>query len=85
MYKGKKTLFYNGENIGWDDDSRKFRIYNKEEMQSWQVIIVLPGVKVIPFYTFGACYHQNIETVIMADTVRRIEKSAFHTSTSLLV
>ena len=83
MYKGKKTYFWNGENIGWDDDSRKFRIYNKEEMQSWQVIIVLPGVEVIPFYTFGACYHQNIEAVIMADSVRRIEKSAFHTCTSL--
>ena len=56
MYKGKKTLFYNGEILfdsyiyeyGEDDEDEIFLIYNEEERKSWEVIIVLPGVDSIP-------------------------------------
>ena len=76
MHKGKKTLFYNGE-IFYEGDAEDGHplIYDWEERDSWEVVIVLPGVEVIPEWTFYYC--ENIETVIMADTVKRIEKSAF--------
>ena len=74
MYKGKKTLFYNGEKL-IEEDTGVCLIYDLEEQKSWQVIIVLPGVEVIPELTFHEC--RSIETVIMSDTVRRIEKEAF--------
>ena len=76
MYKGKKTLFYNGE-ILWEGSwlNGSPLIYNSEERKSWEVIIILPGVEVIPNETFHEC--SNIETVIMADTVKRIEEMAF--------
>ena len=38
--------------------------------------MILPGVKVIPqhaFYEYG-----NVKTVIMADTVKRVEMEAFY-------
>ena len=58
-YQGKKTLFYNGD-ILWDDGFLLGRplIYDKEERESWKVIIVLPGVELIPFHTFDCI---NIE------------------------
>ena len=72
MYKGKKTLFYNGEVlVEVRDDIANYLIYDYEERQTWEVIIVLPGVEVIPCCTFYNC--RNVKTVIMADTVRRIE------------
>ncbi|GFH50059.1 hypothetical protein CTEN210_06535 [Chaetoceros tenuissimus] len=74
MYKGKKTLFYNGEKL-YDRENEEYLIYDKEEQNSWEVIIVLPGVRVIPEWTFHSC--KKIETVIMADTVQRIRWSAF--------
>ncbi|GFH47852.1 hypothetical protein CTEN210_04328 [Chaetoceros tenuissimus] len=37
MYKGKKTLFYNGEKL-WD-------IYSPEDKRTWEVVIILPGVE----------------------------------------
>ncbi|GFH47477.1 leucine-rich repeat domain-containing protein [Chaetoceros tenuissimus] len=73
MYKDKKTLFYNGEILG--NGSREWLIYNKEERQTWQCIIVLPGVEVIPIWAFWSC--KNVKTVIMANSVRRIEHAAF--------
>ncbi|GFH50157.1 hypothetical protein CTEN210_06633 [Chaetoceros tenuissimus] len=82
MYKGKRTLFYNGEilvdlMIDEDDgrDDERYLIYDQNERQSWEVIIVLPGVEEIPSDTFFGC--ENVKTVIMADTVRRIEWRAF--------
>ncbi|GFH47152.1 hypothetical protein CTEN210_03627 [Chaetoceros tenuissimus] len=83
MYKGKKTLFYNGE-ILWEGHGEEAQtlIYDYKERDSWQVIIVLPGVEVIPDSTFSYC--RNIETVVMADTVRRIEYKAFFDCRSLL-
>ena len=81
MYKGKKTLFYNGEKL-YDFENEEFLIYNEQEQESWQVIIVLPGVEVIPESTFADCFH--IETVIMSDTVRRIEGQAFENCYSLV-
>ena len=72
MYKGKKTLFYNGE-ILWENG--KSLIYDQEKRQSWEVIIVLPGVQVIPENTFLYC--RNVKVVIMADAVRRVERGAF--------
>ncbi|GFH61682.1 hypothetical protein CTEN210_18158 [Chaetoceros tenuissimus] len=77
MYKGKKTLFYNGE-IFWE---RGFQIYDEDERNSWEVIIVLPGVEVIPEYTFSDC--RNVKTVIMADTVKRVERNVFYRNYSL--
>ena len=75
MYKGKKTLFYNGEKLWEGDWGGRPLIYNKDERDSWEVIIVLPGVEIIPEFTFFDCI--NIETVFMDVTVRRIEDGAF--------
>ncbi|GFH57181.1 hypothetical protein CTEN210_13657 [Chaetoceros tenuissimus] len=75
MYKGKKTLFYNREILWGGDEFGHPLIYDEEERDSWEVIIILPGVEIIPEFTFCDC--KNIETVIMADTVRRIEEGSF--------
>ncbi|GFH50105.1 leucine-rich repeat domain-containing protein [Chaetoceros tenuissimus] len=80
MYKSKKTLFYNGE-ILWDVENHEYRVYDEAEQHSWEVVIVLPGVEVIPGCTFEGC--GNIETVVMSDSVRRIEDSAFDDCESL--
>lgn len=64
MYKGKKTLFYNGE-ILWDEITGAPLIYDKKERKTWEVIIVLPGVKVIPKWNFLECEH--VTAVIMND------------------
>ena len=74
MYKGKKTLFYNGENL-WDKENGRRLIFSQEERLSWEVIIILPGVEVIPQFTFEGC--DNVKTVIMADTVKRVESQTF--------
>ncbi|GFH55162.1 leucine rich repeat-containing protein [Chaetoceros tenuissimus] len=77
MYKGKKTLFYNGEKL-WEEDDEDGHplVYNEEERNTWQVIIVLPGVEIIPYGNFSAC--KNIEAVIMADdSVRKVDWYAF--------
>ena len=50
MYKGKKTYFYNGEKLR--DDDYDSLIYSWEERLTWEVIIVLPGVEVIPKYIY---------------------------------
>ncbi|GFH44675.1 hypothetical protein CTEN210_01149 [Chaetoceros tenuissimus] len=81
MYKGKKTLFYNGETL-YDDENGEFLVYDEQERFSWQVIIILPGVEVIPDSTFCSCCC-NVETVIMSDTVRRVEDGAFSQCWSL--
>ncbi|GFH57207.1 hypothetical protein CTEN210_13683 [Chaetoceros tenuissimus] len=52
------------------------------ERQSWQQIIVINGVTEIPDVTF--CYCFNIRCVIFADTVIRIEISAFYLCKSLV-
>ena len=82
MYKGKKTLFYNGE-ILWDDENGEYLVYDEEEQNSWEVIIVLPGVEMIPQDTPNCC--EKLETVIMSDTVRRIEVHAFNSCKSLKI
>ena len=74
MYKGKRTLFWNGEKL-WDDDARFFIGYKWGERRSWEVVIALPGVKMIPRCTFFDC--KNVKAVIMSDTVIRIEEMAF--------
>ncbi|GFH50294.1 hypothetical protein CTEN210_06770 [Chaetoceros tenuissimus] len=73
MYKGKKTCFYNGEKL-YDRENGEYLVYSEEEQNLWEAVIVLPGVEVIPEFTFGC---NNIETVIMNDTVKRIEEMAF--------
>ena len=84
MYKDKMTLFYNGEKL-WEEEGndghQEFLIYDKRERQTWEVIIILPGVEVIPWCTFHDC--KNVETVIMSDTVKRIEYKAFSCCSSL--
>ena len=79
MYKGKKTLFYNGEILR--DAHRHPVVHNEEERYSWEAIIVLPGVEIIPAFTFYDC--RNVNKVIMSDTVRRMEESAFDACRSL--
>ena len=69
-YQGKVTVFYNGEENLWE-----------EERESWEVIIVLPGVKVIHWNIFHCC--PNVETVIMSDSVKRIDSEAFMECESL--
>ena len=80
MYKGKKTLFYNGE-ILYDTENCEKLIYDWEERKSWEVIIVLSGVEVIPQLTFGSCI--NVEAIVMSDTVRRVELRTFINCRSL--
>lgn len=74
MYRGKKTYFYNGEKL-WDDEHKVFIIYDFGERDSWEVIIVLPGVEMIPGMAFYHCI--NIKAVVMSDSVKRIEYNAF--------
>ena len=74
MYKGKNTYFYNGEKL-YDFETSQYLVHDKEERLTWEVIMVLPGVEVIPDSTFSECW--NVKTVIMSDTVRRIEGRAF--------
>ncbi|GFH50287.1 hypothetical protein CTEN210_06763 [Chaetoceros tenuissimus] len=81
MHKGKKTFFWNGEEL-WDDENEEWLIYSEEEQDSWEVIIVLPGVELIRKRTFSTL--EKLETVIMADdSVETIEVSAFSECHSL--
>ena len=75
MYNGKKTYFYNGEKLWEGDHDGHPLVYDEEERNSWRVIMVLPGVEVIPEGTFFDC--KNVKTVIMNDSVKRIERFAF--------
>ncbi|GFH44005.1 hypothetical protein CTEN210_00479 [Chaetoceros tenuissimus] len=72
-----KTVFYDGTKL-WEGGMFNGApvVYNKKERESWERIIVLSGVQVIPHHTFLYCY--NIKIVIVADTVIRIEDLAFH-------
>lgn len=81
MYKGKKTYFYNGRERLFDVENIECLVYDWEERDTWEVVIVLPGVEEIPKYTFNEC--DKIETVIMSDSVRRIEECAFYNCKSL--
>ena len=78
MYKGEMTLFYNGE-ILWAVGVPL--VHDVEERCLWEVIIILPGVEVIPWYCFNWC--TNLKTVIMSDSVKRIERQAFFCCMSL--
>ena len=84
-FRGKKTLFYNGAKLWEGDEYNRLvpLIYNYEERQSWQIVIVLPGVEIIPEFTFSR-WCTNVMTVIMADTVKRIEWKAFSNCKKLL-
>ncbi|GFH47241.1 hypothetical protein CTEN210_03716 [Chaetoceros tenuissimus] len=85
MYNNLKTLFYNGEKL-WEGDDEYFGllefaeepahplIYNREERNSWQQIMVLPGVEEILTCTFQGCI--NVEKVVMYD-VRWIRSKAY--------
>ena len=74
MYKGKKTLFYNGSQL---IDSKGFPLlYSKEERETWEVVILLPGVEVVPSFAFTGCV--NLKIVIMNDDVKRLEEGCFY-------
>ena len=70
----QENIFLNGE-ILFNSKNGDYLIYNIEERDSWEVIIVLPGVEIIPGWALNGC--MNVETVIMADSVKRIERDAF--------
>ncbi|GFH57028.1 predicted protein [Chaetoceros tenuissimus] len=79
MYKGKKTCFYNGQELmnGWDDhDNPICLVYSFIEKQTWEAVVVLPGVEVIQWGAF--CFSKNLERVMMSDSVKRIEAQAFY-------
>lgn len=73
MYRGKKTLFCNEEILLRLAEEQVGD--NLDERHTWEVIIVLPGVEIIPQETFNNC--ENVKTVIMANTVKRIEDQTF--------
>ncbi|GFH56967.1 hypothetical protein CTEN210_13443 [Chaetoceros tenuissimus] len=83
-YRGKKTLFYKGEKL-WEGDYvfGGPLVYGQRKRNTWQVIIILPGVEIIPAWTFYDC--KNVKTVIMSDTVKRIEDNAFWCCDRLVV
>lgn len=81
LYRGKQTFFYNGEILYENDDNEYgdledfLRVYDEDVRDSWEVLIVMRGVREIPWKTFYYC--TNLKVVIMADTVRRIGEKAF--------
>lgn len=88
LYRGKQTLFYNGEILYENDDNEYgdledfLRVYDEDVRDSWEVLIVMRGVREIPWKTFYYC--TNLKVVIMADTVRRIGEKAFKDCKRLL-
>ncbi|GFH47627.1 hypothetical protein CTEN210_04102 [Chaetoceros tenuissimus] len=80
IYRGKKTLFYNGERL-YSYGYGRTKVYDEKERESWEMIIVLPGVTSIPSYSFYAC--RFLEAVIMPDSVRTINRYVFTLCVSL--
>lgn len=74
LYQGKKTFFFNGQVLR-DANDRRDLIYDIKEKNTWEMIVVMHGVQVIPDIYFLLL--EKLETVIMADTVTRIEGGAF--------
>lgn len=81
---GLWTLFYDGSELFCQElQSERFPIKRRSEFakqywrerESWQQIVVLDGVSIIPRQTFHGC--KNIKRVILANTVTRIEGLAF--------
>lgn len=84
LLDGLKTVFYDGRKL-WQNSnewSNGESVYPIEERESWQQVIVLHGVKVIPQATFDDCV--NITKIVLASTVIRIEESAFETCCRLV-
>ncbi|GFH57137.1 hypothetical protein CTEN210_13613 [Chaetoceros tenuissimus] len=83
-YKGKNTLFWNGEELWEYSYSYRGRVlvHSKDERDSWQVIIVMPGVEEIRENSFVRCL--NIEAVIMADSITWVGHCAFENCKSLV-
>lgn len=79
-----KTVFYDGRKLWRNSNewSNGESLYPIEERESWQQVIVLHGVKVIPQATFDDCV--NITKIVLASTVIRIEESAFETCCRLV-
>ena len=70
-----RACYFNKEDdIESMDLSDECKDYFRERL-SWQQIIVVEGITVIPEYTFYGCF--NIKRVIIADTVIRIGIKAF--------
>ena len=59
------------------------KTYTLQQRHSWQQIIILSNVKIIPEYsTFANC--QNVQRIIMSDSVERIKWRAFEKCTRLV-
>ncbi|GFH46382.1 hypothetical protein CTEN210_02856 [Chaetoceros tenuissimus] len=97
FYDGSKELFSDELYYEWfekyeyddsiDADWENWEISDRckrywRERQSWQQIIIVEGVTVIPEYTFARCY--NIKRVIFSNTVVRIEEYAFYLCRDLI-
>ncbi|GFH57034.1 hypothetical protein CTEN210_13510 [Chaetoceros tenuissimus] len=77
-FRRKVTLIYNGKK-SWNkstlDKNTGKILLNNVDRDSIEVIIILPGVKIIR----GSRFHGfNAKIVIMADAVKRMEKYAFY-------
>ncbi|GFH50115.1 hypothetical protein CTEN210_06591 [Chaetoceros tenuissimus] len=80
MYRGLRTYFYNGEEL-WNTALDKPLVHTDAEWQSWQQLIILPGVEEIPDHTFTGC--ENVEIVFMHDSTKRMGKKCFYGLTKL--
>ena len=98
FYDGSRELFNGELHMEWDRQYRRrghsningwqswhlsseCKEYVKERL-TWQQIIVIEGVSVIPEYTFQHCF--NIKNIIFADSVVRIKSCAFRFCKSLV-
>ncbi|GFH50113.1 hypothetical protein CTEN210_06589 [Chaetoceros tenuissimus] len=75
MYRGLKTYFYNGEEL-WNLASEKHIVHTDAERQSWQQLIILPGVEEVRDHTFTGC--ANVEIVFMHDSTKKMGKYCFY-------
>ena len=91
---GLLTVFYDGTILSNFDLDYEHTVFGEEdrseecesyvnERYSWQQVIVMEGVSIIPESTFNWC--KNIKRVIFPSTVIRIEERAFLCCTSLVL
>ena len=78
LYLHRRRDIKNWEELNLSNEVKEYW----RERQSWQQVIVVEGVTEIPEWTFSHCF--NIQKVIFANTVLRIESNAFFRCYSLV-